>query len=219
MKMDERVVNQTVVACRAILNVSLTQSVPQNTLAIWTQIQTSQPRLHRRPLSDACCNDTDIGIPVVVPLHSNLNISTLQKQIYKPCPTQKSVRPKRRRIIADDDNDGDDNYNDQSADEHDEFRSGSDDPRAARLARRAAQRRRLFEQMTVFPGDDHYEAADTVPVDDNVRGADTNDEVDNDVDGTYRAVDDGAGPAEEEEGEGEDLFWRMSRRIINASTR
>ena len=84
-------------------------------------------------------------------------------------------------------------------DEHDEFRSGSDDPRAARLARRAAQRRRWLEQTTVFPGDDHYEAADTVPVDDNVRGADTDDEVDNDVDGTYRGADDGAGPVEEEE--------------------
>ena len=49
-----------------------------------------------------------------------------------------SARPKRRRIIADDDKDDDDDYNDQSANEHDEFRSGSDDPRAARLARRVA---------------------------------------------------------------------------------
>ena len=116
-----------------------------------------------------------------------------------------SVRPKRRRIIADDDDDDDDddNYNDQSADEHDEFRSGLGDPRAARLARRAAQRRRLFEQTTVFPGDDHYEAADTVPVNDNACGADTEDEVDNDMDGTYRGADDGAGLVEEEEGEGE----------------
>ena len=91
--MDERVVNQTVVACRAILNVSLTQSVPQDAWETGGQIQTSQRYLHRRPLFDTCCNDTDIGIPVVVPLHSSLNISTLQKQIYKPCPIQRVPDP------------------------------------------------------------------------------------------------------------------------------
>ena len=101
---------------------------------------------------------------------------------------------KRRRISLEDDEE------DESG--HVDALTSSDDPRAARLARRAAERRRL-RQTTVLPSDAQYEAADTVEIDDprdQSDGGDFDDEVDHDAD--IEEIPD----ADEEDEDGEDLL-------------
>lgn len=68
------------------------------------------------------------------------------------------ARPKRRRIAVDDEN--------EEEEENVNPSTTPTDSRAARLERRAAERRRAaFRATTLYPGDEGYTAADTVPVD------------------------------------------------------
>jgi DNA replication licensing factor MCM2 len=121
--------------------------------------------------------------------------------------------PKRRRIEVNDDDDDDDD--DSDIDEQLPRSSTNQDPRAARIARRMAERRSLRQTTTtLFPGDDGYDANDIMgTTNDNNNAAAAAAAADDDEHPEDNEEDDDIdyAVAEEEEEEGEDLLDHAER--------